>query len=165
MMFNVSQLLKDPVGSIRQYTLNVEDSVLSSEIELRSGGSTTLLRTHHGIWGTINVSVDTPVSCGRCLNIYSVCLELDIEEEFFSKSDVDEYDEFAETAIGDDNILDLSEIIRQYTIAGLPMKPLCELDCMGLCQWCGENLNKVDCTCDQRNIDPRWANLLHLAQD
>jgi uncharacterized metal-binding protein YceD (DUF177 family) len=85
MMFNVSQLLKDPVGSVRKYPLNVEDSVLGYDIGLRSGGSTTLLRTHQGIWGTINASVDTSVSCGRCLNIYSVCLDLDIEEEFFSQ--------------------------------------------------------------------------------
>lgn len=165
MIFNVSQLLNDPIGSARQYPLDSEDSGLDSGIVLRAGGLTTLLRTHHGIWGTISLSVDTQVSCSRCLNIYSVCLDLEIEEEFFRKSDIDEYDEFAETVIDDDNILDLSEIIRQYTIAGLPMKPLCEVDCMGLCQLCGENLNKVDCTCDQGNIDPRWANLLHLAQD
>ncbi len=165
MMFNVSQLLKDPVGSVRKYTLNVEDSVLGYDIGLRSGGSTTLLRTHQGIWGTINASVDTPVSCGRCLNIYSVCLDLDIEEEFFRKSDLDEYDQFAETVIDDDNILDLSEIIRQYTIAGLPMKPLCEIECLGLCHTCGGNLNKMNCGCGQSNTDPRWANLLNLAQD
>ncbi len=165
MMFNVSQLLKDPVGSVRKYTLNVEDSVLGYDIGLRSGGSTTLLRTHQGIWGTINASVDTSVSCGRCLNIYSVCLDLDIEEEFFRKSDLDGYDQFAETVIDDDNILDLSEIIRQYTVAGLPMKPLCEIECLGLCHNCGGNLNKTNCGCAQSNIDPRWANLLNLAQD
>ena len=165
MLFNVSQLLSDPVGSVRQYTLNVADSVLGSGVELRSGGTTVLIRTHHGIWGTINASVDTLVSCGRCLNIYSVCLDLDIEEEFFRRSDVDEYDEFAETVIDDDNILDLSEIIRQYAIAGLPMKPLCATDCMGLCHACGRNLNKVNCECAQDNIDPRWANLLNLAQE
>ncbi len=165
MMFNVSQLLKDPVGSVRQYTLNVEDSVLDSGIELRSGGLTTLLRTHQGIWGTINASVDTPVSCARCLSTYSVCLDLDIEEEFFRKSDVDEYDAFAETVIDNDNILDLSEIIRQYTIAGLPMKPLCGTDCMGLCPACGRNLNKVICECAQDNIDSRWANSLNIAQE
>ena len=165
MMFNVSQLLNDPVGSVRQYTLNVEDSVLGSGVELRSGGSTILIRTHQGIWGTINASIDTSVSCGRCLDIYSVCLDLDIEEEFFRRSDVDEYDEFAETVIDDDNILDLSEIIRQYTISGLPMKPLCETDCMGLCHSCGRNLNKVNCECAQDNVDLRWADLLNLAQE
>jgi len=165
MMFNVSQLLKDPVGSVRRYTLKSEDSVLDSGIELRSDGTATLVRTHQGIWGTINVSVDTPVSCGRCLNVYSVRLDLDIEEEFFRKSDVDEYDQFAETVIDDDNVLDLSEIIRQYTISGLPMKPLCETRCKGLCHDCGENLNKVHCGCAQYNIDPRWANLLNIAQD
>ena len=164
-MFNVSQLLSDPVGSVRQYTLNVADSVLGSGVELRSGGSTVLIRTHHGIWGTINASVDTLVSCGRCLNIYSVCLDLDIEEEFFRESDVDEYDAFAETVIAEDNILDLSEIIRQYTIASLPMKPLCDTDCMGLCHACGGNLNKVDCDCASINLDSRWAHLLNIAQD
>ncbi len=165
MMFNVSQLLKDPVGSVRQYILDIEDSVLDSDIELRSSGSTTLLRTHQGIWGRINASVDTLVSCGRCLNVYSVSLDLDIEEEFFRKSEVVEYDEFAETVIDDDNILDLSEIIRQYTIASLPMKPLCDTDCMGLCHACGGNLNKVDCDCASINLDSRWAHLLNIAQD
>ena len=165
MIFNVSQLLSDPVGSVRTYSLNIEDIALDSEIELGSGGSTTLLRTHQGILARINASVDTPASCSRCLNIYSVSLDLDIEEEFFRKSDIDENDEFDETIIDDDNILDLNEIIRQYTIAGLPMKPLCETGCMGLCYACGGNLNKVQCHCSENNIDPRWSILTHLAQD
>jgi len=30
------------------------------------------------------------------------------------------------------NILDLSELIRQYTLLDLPMKPLCRPDCSGM---------------------------------
>jgi uncharacterized protein len=44
----------------------------------------------------------------------------------------------------------------------VPMKPLCRELCEGLCPECGTNLNVERCTCIQRDVDPRWAELKKL---
>ena len=59
--------------------------------------------------------------------------------------------------------LDITEAVRQYAAVGLPMKPLCDRDCAGLCSHCGTNLNRETCFCDAQEIDSRWLPLLNLA--
>lgn len=44
---------------------------------------------------------------------------------------------------------------------GVPMKPLCRMDCAGLCSECGANLNAGSCDCGPAR-DPRWAALVGL---
>jgi uncharacterized protein len=44
----------------------------------------------------------------------------------------------------------------------VPMKALCDEDCAGLCQKCGQNLNQGKCDCPAEEIDPRWAKLNEL---
>jgi hypothetical protein len=44
----------------------------------------------------------------------------------------------------------------------LPMKPLCRVDCKGLCPNCGTNLNDTTCDCEIRWEDPRLAGLKAL---
>ena len=61
--------------------------------------------------------------------------------------------------IDTDNVLDLTEIMRQYVIADTPMKPLCQANCLGLCLECGNNLNLVECNCSYAEVDPRWGAL------
>jgi len=41
----------------------------------------------------------------------------------------------------------------------IPMKPLCQTDCKGLCGDCGADLNREDCRCETAPIDPRWEAL------
>jgi uncharacterized protein len=64
--------------------------------------------------------------------------------------------------IDEHHILDLTEGIRQYALMAIPMKPLCNKDCAGLCQKCGQNLNQGKCNCPAEEIDPRWSKLAGL---
>ena len=61
-----------------------------------------------------------------------------------------------------DEIIDLTEGIREEIILGLPLKNLCSEDCKGLCPVCGMNLNEGTCTCDRSKVDPRWSVLERL---
>ncbi|HCJ66385.1 MAG TPA: hypothetical protein DHV62_03435 [Elusimicrobia bacterium] len=61
-------------------------------------------------------------------------------------------------------ILDLSEEIRQQIILNLPFKPLCQEKCLGLCPQCGENLNLRKCNCQNRVLDPRLEKLKNFIQ-
>jgi len=58
-----------------------------------------------------------------------------------------------------DEKIDLGEVIREQLYLALPMKPLCQEQCKGLCPVCGANRNRETCNCQQQWEDPRMAAL------
>ena len=61
-----------------------------------------------------------------------------------------------------DGKADLEAIAREQLYLGLPLKPICEDDCQGLCPTCGANRNRIECACCRDNLDPRLASLRAL---
>jgi uncharacterized protein len=171
MLYNVSQLLEDSTGSSSKHFMISERVHLDGPIVDVIDGEVNLLRTNQGIIAKAQVLIESPLVCSRCVRICDTQIGLDIEEEFFRVSDVsnklndDMLWEQEGTLIEDDNILDLSEVIRQYIIVNLPVKPLCKDQCKGLCQLCGVNLNELNCSCLDDSIDPKWASLLKFSEN
>jgi uncharacterized protein len=54
-----------------------------------------------------------------------------------------------------DETIDLGEMVREQFYLALPMKPLCDEACKGLCPQCGTNLNRATCDCRSEWHDPR----------
>lgn len=65
--------------------------------------------------------------------------------------------------VGGGDFADIEALIRDTMVSELPLKPLCEPDCKGLCSQCGENLNEHP---DHHNdiTDIRFAALEGLKQ-
>jgi uncharacterized protein len=61
--------------------------------------------------------------------------------------------------VGPDEVVDLSEIIRQQLVLALPIAPRCREECRGLCPSCGADLNAGRCACPGADIDPRLQTL------
>ena len=59
----------------------------------------------------------------------------------------------------EDEIIDLTERIREDIILALPLKPLCDEGCRGICPGCGKDLNEGPCGCDRGAGDHRWDSL------
>lgn len=55
--------------------------------------------------------------------------------------------------------LDLAELAGEQIELVVPMKPLCDENCQGLCPRCGRDLNQGSCGCP-KNAEQRWAPLL-----
>jgi uncharacterized protein len=133
-LVNVAQLLKEPVGSSRSYDI---DAIIDEEVAGPVQGSVKLIHTSRGVLAQGKLTVEVKLACSRCLNTFSCHLSFPVEEEFLATIDVSsglalslaEEDEFT---IDSKNILDLGELIRQYTLLNLPMKPLCRPDCSGI---------------------------------
>ena len=70
-------------------------------------------------------------------------------------SDFDD-SESATHYVSDDSV-DLEEVIRDAIVLELPLQPLCDPDCEGLCPTCGEKLAVG--SHDHEVLDPRWAAL------
>jgi uncharacterized protein len=62
------------------------------------------------------------------------------------------------------NILDLTELIRQNVLLALPIQPLCREDCKGLCPECGRDLNVEPHTHEAEARDERFAALRQLLE-
>ena len=169
MEFNVAHLLKEPVGTNKDYIVY---STLESPEETRGSvvqGKARLVRVNQGILVTASLRVSATCLCSRCLQDFHTLLELQLSEVYFPTVDIntgaalhvsEEVVPFF--LLNDRHELDITEAVRQSVIVALPMKALCKEDCAGLCPYCGMNLNS-GCICESKELDPRWAPLLELA--
>ena len=167
MRYNVAQLLKESIGSTRDYRI---DEAFTGPGRIADGvsGPLRLMKTHQGILVTADLSVDTRVCCGRCLAEFHAGMELSVEEEFYPVVDVQSGRRLNVPGGADalridaSHTLELSEMLRQYILTDTPMKPLCHPQCLGRCQDCGVNLNETECRCGGGAVDPRWSKLAAL---
>jgi uncharacterized protein len=122
------------------------------------------------VTGKIHTSIK--MECGRCLTEFTQPFNVDIEEEFRIEHIGDviqalplEEDDEAEIALISNNILNVTELVRQNLLLELPIQPLCNKDCKGLCPSCGENLNEKLCSCPADNIESPFQALAELLED
>ncbi len=168
MRINVSQLLKAPIGSIRNYKVGEIVDVAGDSSGSVVQGEIKLMRTDRGILAKVTVRTEVEVTCSRCLSLFGYPLTLNFEEEYFPTVDVvggaplPLPDEPGCFTIDEHHILDLTEAMRQYSLLAIPIKPLCRTDCAGLCPNCGHNLNQGPCVCPLKEVDPRWSELSKL---
>lgn len=133
--FNVSALLQQPVGT--SLMVHIEDMLASRQTGLVSG-TMTLTHTSHGLTVSGDGNADVTLTCIRCLDEFCEHVHFTVEEElhpepgFAHRRGADGFEECGEVRIRPDHTLDLGEIIRQYIVLHLPLKPLCRTDCPGL---------------------------------
>jgi uncharacterized protein len=157
MNYNVSDVLKMPAGTARHYTIDPQSVVpLDDESTLTiEEGEVRLSRTNRGLVARGRVAGRVaPLTCGRCLAEMSLPVNVSFEEEYLPSIDIGRGtplpppDDDMTFTIDENHHLDLSEAIRQNTLAALPMTPRCRPDCAGLCPICGVNRNESTCTCE-----------------
>lgn len=94
--------------------------------------------------------------CDRCLEVASEKQELIFEEEFKEPEGREKTADLQIVSFGGDAI-NISELIRETVLLSQPLNHICDAACKGLCPKCGANLNRGDCGCDRRVVDPRLA--------
>ncbi len=170
MIFNVSTLLEEPIGGARAFEVTDEQVRVPEEgYETRVSGTVELVRTPRGVVVRAQLAVRPRLQCGRCLAEFEQALTLDVYEEFVTDRDLItgepvegiSPDDFR---IDDYRHLDLSEAVRQYEQAALPLRPLCRDECAGLCPTCGRDLNERACGCSRDEVKHRWSGLAGLAE-
>jgi uncharacterized protein len=168
MEINVSQLLKELIGSSRKYKVDEMIDIAGDGHESPVSGDIGLLRTQRGVLVRGELRTKLGLTCSRCLVTFDSPLNISFEEEYIQTIDVSSglplppSGEPGSFIIDEHHVIDLSEAIRQYTLLAVPMKPLCRWDCAGLCPTCGRNLNLGDCSCPVQTVDPRWSKLMDL---
>ena len=168
MQFNVATLLRDPIGATRNMVFEDElAAVPEVGFERRVSGRVRLLRSQEGVLVHAELEVEPTLECSRCLTSFTTTLPLVIDEEY--RPERDPFTGEAVEADPDDfridarHHLDLSEAVRQYEEAAIPIQPICREHCAGLCPVCGQNLNELRCGHDAPDIGAGLAGLSALA--
>jgi uncharacterized protein len=126
--------------------------------------------THYRLVGRMQTTLE--LLCSRCLEPMTVAVDAPFDLRYqphtsntgAGKKNVEreiEEDDFA-TAFYENDQIDLGQLMREQLYLAVPMKPLCDDACRGLCPVCGMNLNRGTCTCRHDWDDPRLAPLKEL---
>lgn len=115
-----------------------------------------------GVMATGRVSAPWQGECRRCGGVVSGAVEAEVRERYVIEGagsepgfgDAEDDDAYVLA----DDILDLEPLARDAVLLELPLAPLCQEDCRGLCPRCGANLNLDTCSCAPP-ADPRWSAL------
>ncbi len=105
------------------------------------------------------------LTCSRCLNDYSRPVDLIFREEYTpaEESEPEGRQELSGDEMGvgfyTGEEIDLAGIAKEQVLLEVPMKPLCNDDCRGICSRCGADKNMQSCNCKDDHIDPRLAPL------
>lgn len=137
-------------------------------------GSVTFTNTGETIDVRGKFATSIELDCARCLRASKMPVEMPIEEELPLEGqpwapepdeDIEELPEDEKEPLFENNIFDLEEYLRQSILVGVPIKPLCEEECKGLCPRCGANLNDGPCECPPDQGDSPFAVLGSLVED
>lgn len=109
------------------------------------------------------------VDCFRCLDPVAKPVDMQFEDVFVNAEDepdgneIEIDDERLDESLLAGNEIDIAEVIREQLVLLTTEAIYCKEDCKGLCPKCGGNRNLIDCKCEDKEIDPRWAALKNLS--
>ncbi len=162
-----------PEGLVRAWDLSgdfarmalrgTEADVDTAELktELRLDKQQRDVYVHGSLEGAITLQ------CSRCLGAARVPVDSNIAILYVPRGrETEDRDDIAEADPAspdlfpyDDDVVDLAEMLREETLLALPMAPLCDEACKGLCPGCGKDWNEGPCDCAPVVIDDRWGAL------
>lgn len=151
--------------------INLDDELVESVGAIEVNGTARRNEAFARVNGDLQSAVK--MNCHRCLQSVDVNLKFDFTAEYVTLAGYEQTPTAPNTergltaadfdiAIYDGERIDLDELVREQILLNLPVQILCQENCAGLCETCGQNKNSSDCQCAAENIDPRWNALKNL---
>jgi uncharacterized protein len=113
----------------------------------------------------IKTSVPAEFECDRCNDIFQTDITSDNKLVcLFKEEDIVEEDTSIIYLAPEQDKIDISNDVSEFSLLSIPMKKVCKEDCKGLCPKCGTNLNTGSCKCDDDSADSVWDPLLKLKE-
>lgn len=178
LVFDTHELGRRP-GALQRLTREIgapKDFGIQGVIGVPEGASVKLeLRLESVMEGVLVTGTARAVAegeCVRCLEPLELQLEADFQEMFsYPDADdrgrpkaepADDAEEDEDRLFIEDGLFDLEPVLRDAVVLALPMQPVCQEDCPGLCAQCGARLAD-DPDHHHDAVDIRWAALQGLA--
>jgi uncharacterized protein len=129
--FNVAQLLREEMGSRRDYSFAEDSLDLDESLTLRDiSGTVRFTRTATGVWANVKARGKVRMTCVRSLEEFDQPVEIEFSDQFHSVIDVFTGSTLPEP-IEDDpfflselHMADVGEALREYTLLELPLNPV-----------------------------------------
>lgn len=129
----INQVLEDLLleEKIKPAELDLETDLIRfhSDLEVKA----RLWRITNALTVKLNIRALILADCSRCLDRFEWEFNKDAQLNFPLESSA--------------TFIDLNPSIREEVILDYPIKPLCKIDCKGLCVKCGKNKNEGGCPC------------------
>ena len=115
------------------------------------------------IEGTSKFSAD--LNCSRCLEPYRFANSSEFHVRFRPRPQGSGEEEEEIEITGGEELdvefysereIPLRDLAVEQIQLSIPMKPLCNESCLGLCPKCGANRSREGCDCDTSIVDDRW---------
>ncbi|MBO0855567.1 MAG: DUF177 domain-containing protein [Nocardia sp.] len=126
----------------------------------------TLQAVSEGVLVTGTMSAPIEGECSRCLEPFTDELEIQLTELFaYPDSTTDQTTEDDEVYRLADDMIDIEPVLTDAVGLELPLQPLCDPDCAGLCPQCGVRMAIAGPEHTHEILDPRWAGLAKFASE
>lgn len=160
---NVGFLIHQSVGSSRDFYFDLPSLSLEPDLNLQDiNGSARITRTPQGLLVQVKLAATLQAECVRCLTDSYQQLNTDFTELYaFSLKTASE----SELILPEDGYIDLGPLVREYMLLEIPINPLCQPDCQGICAVCGEAQGEKVHHHEVEVIDPRLAVLKTLLEN
>jgi len=140
--------------------LDAEPSPVQAQLNIKKVGTEVVVSG--------KILADVQLECSRCLKDFRSMLTLPFEAVFHPVEQLKVEDkhelkgEELDMGFYSKDELDLLDLIKEQIMLNLPMKPLCNDSCKGICLQCGADLNAGDCGCIDKITDSRLVGLKNL---
>ncbi|WP_330185450.1 DUF177 domain-containing protein [Nocardia sp. NBC_01503] len=148
-------------------TFDTDERIGIEMIGIPAGGAVeldlTLQSVSEGVLvlGTVRATLEG--ECSRCLESFTDDIELHLTELFaYPESATEKTTEEDEVHRLVDDMIELEPAVVDAVGLELPLQPLCEPDCAGLCPECGVRMAIAGSGHGHEILDPRWAGLAKL---
>ena len=171
--FNTSELPRR-AGEMREYQLDIhlEQPIGIDVIAVPAGALRLDLRIEsvdEGVLATGKFETSAKGECIRCLDPISLPIAKSFQELYAYKSERDakhksenKSEDQDDELLMDGDFIDLENPIRDAIVLSLPINPVCDESCEGLCPECGEKWRELPKEHSHDQIDTRWSALKGL---
>jgi uncharacterized protein len=141
--FNIGFLINQPIGYSRVLPFELDEIDMGDGLFLRAvNGSIDLIRTHDGLIARTVFNAEVESECSRCLKLFQEKIHSEFDE-YFTFPYVEPSED--EIKVPENGNIDFKPILHDYFLMELSINPVCQPDCRGLCDICGQNLNQAVC--------------------
>jgi uncharacterized protein len=118
-----------------------------------------------GVLVTAMVAAPMAGECARCLEPFASATTVRFQE-LFARADNAKQEDGADSYLLDGKgMLDLEPALRDAVVLDLPLSPLCDVDCPGLCPECGVRLADAEPGHGHEQRGTMWAALKDFRAD
>lgn len=150
---NVGFLYNQARGSFRDFPFDLPYMQLAEDIRTdQITGNIRISRTSEGLLLQGDFHTHIPATCVRCLEDFDQSLHVEFTDLYVfpkPRSYEDTGEEAPEFVLPEDGYIDVGPLLKEYLLLEIPIKPLHDPNCKGLCPVCGANWN--DTTCEHQN--------------